>query len=135
MVLQPEAKYRITRSGTTAEYLTNEFGQLDRVKFDILELRPEGKANRLADGPDTTPIGKLGKIGNVDIRYNDVGFHLLGDQFYGAEFYLNLVPANYDLNDPFDNAIGGGFGQLETWWRQAVLPSQRAARGRKLLMS
>lgn len=69
---------------------------------------------RQANSDDTTPIGKLGVP-------SDVGFHLVGDQFLGAKYYPNLVPANDHLNS-YPNppwkptpGSGGAFGQLE-WW-------------------
>lgn len=62
--------------------------------------------DRTATSSDTTAIGRLGIAG-------DVGFHLLGDQFGGAEFYPNLVPANEKLNNPL-------FLSLETFWKKVA---------------
>jgi hypothetical protein len=103
IVLQPSATYTTSTHGHVTTYTTDEFGRLQTIKFDITGIR---KGSRIASSTDTTVIGKLGVDG-------DIGFHLVGDQFNGSNYYPNLVPGNGKLN-----GSSGGYYKVESAWRK-----------------
>ena len=108
-VLKPNATYTIVTAGHSATFKTNKEGQLLSVSFSLNPGSTKPTGTRLATSGDTRPIGQLGLKG-------DIGFHLEGDQFYGSNYYPNLVPGSSVLN----KYNSGGFGQVEYAWATAL---------------
>ena len=106
IVLRSDTTYTVTTFGQAATFTTDGKGRLATVNFNITTLRP---GDRLANPNDTSQIGHLGVDG-------DVGFHIIGDQFCGSNYYPNLVPGNGDLN----KYNSGAYGKLEALWKTAL---------------
>jgi hypothetical protein len=106
VVLKPNRTYQIDN----AHYMTDDAGRLQSAKFSIDRAGVKTpNAPRTANSNDTTALGS--KISGIA---DDVGFHLLGDKFFGAEYYPNLVPGNANLNR-------SAFRAIERLWQIAAL--------------
>jgi hypothetical protein len=121
IVLKPDETYFIGTGQHRATYRTDGQGRLQSVSFSIATqagggIRPAN--TRASTSWDTSYLGYSG--GNGLGRKGDIGFHLMGDQFYGSEYYPNLVPGNSNLN-----GSGGAFGTLERLWSTAAENGKR----------
>jgi DNA/RNA non-specific endonuclease/Pretoxin HINT domain/Domain of unknown function (DUF4280) len=102
--LKPNTSY--LRNGY--EYATDAFG---RIKKAAGELRLEPKATRLRDEY------MQGKVGAKDGRKaDDVGGHLIGDQFGGHGNNANVLAMDKLVN----NYHKGTWGKMEKAWAQAL---------------
>lgn len=116
--LQPNYKYQYSGAndeGATFRhtYTTNEKGQVVEVSGNLVD-----KGNKKRDtGSTGTNVGKKG-IKNQPEGENDVGFHLVGDQFLGADAKINFVPGNEALNN-------GPYKNLENRLRNATKEGRR----------
>ncbi|UOQ74804.1 DNA/RNA non-specific endonuclease [Hymenobacter cellulosilyticus] len=102
--LKPNTTY--VRSGY--EYATDAYGRIRRAKG---KLRIEPKATRLRDEY------MQGVVGVKDGRKaDDVGGHLIGDQFGGTGNNANVVAMDKLVN----NYHKGRWGQMEKAWAKAI---------------
>jgi hypothetical protein len=105
IVLRPNTNYRVG----DVVYSTDSRGRLATARYRINQgsVKPTNSP-RTASSKDTSVIGNLPLA-----LSNDIGFHLLGDQFYGSKYYPNLVPGDDNLNV-------GAFATLEGLWKKAA---------------
>lgn len=115
-----ERDHNYVYSGTNSDgkpfnlvYSTNQNGQVEEVRGNLVD---KGSKKRNT-GSTGTRIGHTG-IKGQPYGGNDIGFHLVGDQFLGPDSEINFIAGNEALNN-------GAYKNLETKLREATKKGQR----------
>lgn len=73
------------------KYTTDKYGRIEKVVFDDLQLKPEGRGR-------LTIADSMSQIGKSDALPNDQRGHLIADRFDGDNTLANLVPMSPNAN-------------------------------------
>lgn len=73
------------------KYTTDKYGRIEKVVFDNLQLKPEGRSR-------LTIAERMSQIGKGDALVNDQRGHLIADRFDGNNTLANIVPMSPNAN-------------------------------------